>query len=148
MGMCAAGGAYVPAMADETIIVRGNGTIFLGSPSLVKAATGEEVTAEDLGGAVLHTTTSGVADHLAENEDHAIQLARDILATVPHSAMMGQVAAVADEPLYPPEELNGCVPVDPRTPFDIRSVLARILDGSRYSTLARSIGVTHLKAIV
>ena len=134
MGMCAAGGAYVPAMADETIIVRGNGTIFLGSPSLVKAATGEEVTAEDLGGAVLHTSTSGVADHLAENEDHAIQLARDIFATVPHSAVMGQAAVAAEEeaPLYPPEELNGCVPVDPRTPFDIRSVLARILDGSRY----------------
>lgn len=130
MGSCTAGGAYVPAMADETVIVKGNGTIFLGGPALVKAATGEKVSAEELGGAVLHTSTSGVADHLAQNEAHAIQLARNLLSDVPRAAP-GRTDTPVEEPLYDPAELDGCVPVDRRTPFDIRSIIARILDGSR-----------------
>lgn len=130
MGSCTAGGAYVPAMADQTIIVKGNGTIFLGGPALVKAATGEVVTAEELGGAVLHTTSSGVADHLAQNEDHAILLARTLVADISIDASM--IDRDFEEPLYDPAELNGCIPADSRKQFDIRSIIARILDGSRW----------------
>eukprot|EP00210_Caulerpa_lentillifera_P003204 g3061.t1 len=130
MGSCTAGGAYVPAMADETIMVRGNGTVFLGGPALVKAATGAEVSAEELGGAVLHTSTSGVADHLAENEDHAIALTRDAIESIAKRVDVNRREFV--EPAYPPAELNGCIPVDPRKPFDVRSVILRILDGSKF----------------
>lgn len=132
--------------ADESIIVRGNGTIFLGGPPLVKAATGEDVTAEELGGAELHCTTSGVSDHLAENEQHAMALARQIISTLKspinsNSSSSGRTATNHqeesketwyDEPKYPSSELRGIIPADSRQPFDVRAVLARILDGSRY----------------
>ena len=130
MGSCTAGGAYVPAMSDETIIVRNQGTIFLGGPPLVKAATGEVVTAEDLGGGDVHTRLSGVADHLAENDEHAIAIARNIVANLnktPH-----QVHHNIEEPLFDAQELYGVVPSDSRKPFDIREVIARIVDGSRF----------------
>lgn len=129
MGSCTAGGAYVPAMADETIIVRGNGTIFLGGPALVKAATGEEVSAEELGGAVVHSGTSGVVDHLAENEAHAISLTRDVIGSLSPSTPLHR--RPYQDPMFPQEELNGCIPADPRKPFDVRTVIYRILDGSK-----------------
>lgn len=144
VGSCTAGGAYVPAMADESIIVRGNGTIFLGGPPLVKAATGEEVSAEDLGGAVLHCTTSGVADHLAQDEPHAMAICRDIVAglNLPPPPTHPTVAATWDEPLYPTEELRGVVPADPRQAFDVRAVLSRLLDGSRFEEFKSNYGKT------
>ena len=139
-------------MADESIMVRGNATIFLGGPPLVKAATGEEVTAEALGGALLHTTASGVADHYAQNEPHALAIARDVLASLNPPApadrpccYYGGAAAAAggdDPPLYPAEELRGAVPADPRQPFDVRGVLARVLDGSRFEEFKRNYGET------
>ncbi|RYG34821.1 methylcrotonoyl-CoA carboxylase [bacterium] len=128
MGSCTAGGAYVPAMSDETIIVKGNGTIFLGGPPLVKAATGEEVTAEDLGGGDVHTRLSGVADHLAEDEGHALEIVRSIFSTLPPQS--GEAPYPSEEPHFPAEDLRSLVPADTRTPFPIREVLARILDGS------------------
>ncbi|PSC74671.1 methylcrotonoyl-carboxylase [Micractinium conductrix] len=154
LGSCTAGGAYVPAMADESIIVRGNGTIFLGGPPLVKAATGEDVTAEELGGAELHCSTSGVTDHLAENEQHALSLARSILATLPGptgsaaaapwqaAAAAGAGAAGWEEPRFPPEELRGVIPADPKQPFDVHAVLARLLDGSRFHEFKAQFGKT------
>ncbi|GMH35178.1 hypothetical protein BSKO_03046 [Bryopsis sp. KO-2023] len=144
MGSCTAGGAYVPAMADESIIVRNNGTIFLGGPPLVKAATGEEVSAEELGGAVLHCSTSGVTDHLAENEDHAVSLTRDVIGNLGSNPtgnnpyMKGEFM----EPLFPKEELRGIVPVDARKPWDVRAVLARLLDGSRFHEFKANYGKT------
>lgn len=163
LGSCTAGGAYVPAMADESIIVRGNGTIFLGGPPLVKAATGEDVSAEELGGAELHCTTSGVTDHLAESEQHALSLARSVLAGLnlpahPSAAAPWQVhqaaAAAAEaggggaggggweEPRFSPEELRGVIPADPKQPFDVRAVLARLLDGSRFQEFKAQYGKT------
>lgn len=130
MGSCTAGGAYVPAMSDQAIIVKGNGTIFLGGPPLVKAATGEEVTAEELGGGDLHAKTSGVVDHLAMDDAHAIYLARQIVETLPQSTSW-LPQEVVEEPLYEPEELLGIVPQDSRQPYDVREVIARIVDGSR-----------------
>ncbi len=132
MGSCTAGGAYVPAMSDETIIVRSQGTIFLGGPPLVKAATGEIVTAEDLGGAEVHTQTSGVADHLAENDEHALEIARDILSHLnrPHPTWVDRSPIV--EPLYDPMELAGIIPSELKKLFDIREVIARVVDGSRF----------------
>src|SRR6186713_761425 len=123
MGSCTAGGAYVPAMSDETVIVKGTGTIFLGGPPLVKAATGEEVTSEDLGGADVHARVSGVADHEAEDDDHALAIARRILANVPvaRPALPWEVVPPR-EPLYDPEELYGIVPSDLRTAYDVRDV--------------------------
>jgi len=131
MGSCTAGGAYVPAMSDECVIVRGEGTIFLGGPPLVKAATGEVVSAEELGGADVHARISGVVDHLAVDDAHALALARGIVAntgrTTPHSLDL----AAPEEPLADPAELHGIVPSDPRRPYDVREVITRLVDGSR-----------------
>jgi len=129
MGSCTAGGAYVPAMSDETIIVKDQGTIFLAGPPLVKAATGEIVTAEELGGADVHTRISGVADHLAENDRHALELARRAVANLPRAAAATRVAR---EPLYDAEELYGVIPQSTRTPFDVHEIIARVVDASEF----------------
>ncbi len=142
MGSCTAGGAYVPAMSDETIIVREQGTIFLGGPPLVKAATGEEVDAEALGGADVHTSQSGVADHFAENDGHALAIARDIVATLNRKKPMPLAVRKPVEPLYPPEQLYGVVPEDTRRPFDIREVIARVVDGSEFHEFKARYGKT------
>eukprot|EP01103_Thecamoeba_quadrilineata_P002969 TRINITY_DN12809_c0_g1_i1.p1 TRINITY_DN12809_c0_g1~~TRINITY_DN12809_c0_g1_i1.p1 ORF type:complete len:562 (+),score=105.41 TRINITY_DN12809_c0_g1_i1:153-1688(+) len=139
MGSCTAGGAYVPAMSDESIIVDKNGTIFLGGPPLVKAATGEEVTAEELGGATLHCGTSGVTDHFAQNDHHALQIARRIFANLPSPSIPEKTW---DEPLYSPEELGGIIPVDKRKNFDVRKIIARIVDGSRFDEFKAKYGTT------
>ncbi|MBR9998256.1 MAG: acyl-CoA carboxylase subunit beta [Cyclobacteriaceae bacterium] len=132
MGSCTAGGAYVPAMSDETIIVRNQGTIFIGGPPLVKAATGEVVDAETLGGAEIHTSTSGVADHLAENDRHALQIARNIFRTMPVKSGFHFERINPEEPAYDPEELYGLVPLNLKIPVDAREIIARIVDGSRF----------------
>ena len=132
MGSCTAGGAYVPAMSDETVIVRGTGTIFLGGPPLVKAATGEEVTAEDLGGADVHTRVSGVADYFAEDDEHALQLARTIVASLTSVKRLPADVVPAEEPAYDAAEIYGIVNADPRKPHEVREVIARIVDGSRF----------------
>src|SRR5687767_3508075 len=132
MGSCTAGGAYVPAMSDETIIVKGTGTIFLGGPPLVKAATGEEVTAEDLGGADVHTRLSGVADYLAEDDEHAIHQARVIASTLNTRKHLPDDMAAPEEPAYDPAEIYGIVNQDLRKAYDVREVIARIVDGSRF----------------
>jgi 3-methylcrotonyl-CoA carboxylase beta subunit len=132
MGSCTAGGAYVPAMSDETIIVKNQGTIFLGGPPLVKAATGEIVTAEELGGGDVHSRTSGVTDHLAENDEHALEIARDIVSFLNRKAATSTGRIAIEEPLYDPQELAGIIPTDGRKPFDIREVIARTVDGSRF----------------
>jgi len=146
MGSCTAGGAYVPAMADETVIVKGNGTIFLGGPPLVKAATGEVVGAEELGGAELHCSQSGVTDYMADDESHAIELTRSIVSNLNVSPSLtragGGAAAEFQEPLFPPEELRGVVPSDPKQPWDVRAVLARVLDGSRFQEFKAKYGTT------
>ena len=131
LGSCTAGGAYVPAMSDEVVIVKEEGTIFLGGPPLVKAATGEEVTPEELGGAEVHTRTSGVADHLAENDEHAAALVRQIVANLNWEKKAPWTLTEPEEPLYDPEEIYGIVPQDPRQAYDVREVIARIVDGSR-----------------
>jgi 3-methylcrotonyl-CoA carboxylase beta subunit len=131
MGSCTAGGAYVPAMSDETVIVRGNGTIFLGGPPLVKAATGEVVTAEDLGGGDVHARTSGVVDHLAADDGEAIALLRSAAATLQRPSGPAFPSTVPQEPAEDPEGLYDVVPVDLRTPYDVRDVIRRIVDGSR-----------------
>ncbi|WP_341350706.1 carboxyl transferase domain-containing protein [Thermostaphylospora chromogena] len=131
LGSCTAGGAYVPAMSDEAVIVRGQGTIFLGGPPLVKAATGEEVSAEELGGGELHARTSGVTDHLAEDDAHALAIVRDIVATLGPRPPVPWDVAESEEPAYDPRELYGIVPPDTRTPYEVREVIARIVDGSR-----------------
>ncbi|MFD0738525.1 carboxyl transferase domain-containing protein [Lysobacter koreensis] len=130
MGSCTAGGAYVPAMCDESIIVKEQGTIFLGGPPLVKAATGEVVDAESLGGADVHTSISGVADHFAQDDRHALQIAREIVGHLNRRKVLPVALQPAHEPLYAAEELYGIVPKDTRRPFDIREVIARIVDGS------------------
>ncbi len=132
MGSCTAGGAYVPAMSDETIIVKNQGTIFIGGPPLVKAATGEDVTAEELGGADVHTRISGVADHFAENDEHAIQICRNIFETLPKSKKHFLDIAPIEEPAYDPKELYGIAPLDLRKPVDSREIIARLVDGSRF----------------
>ncbi|GLS14165.1 MULTISPECIES: carboxyl transferase domain-containing protein [Hydrogenophaga] len=142
MGSCTAGGAYVPAMSDETIIVKNQGTIFLGGPPLVKAATGEVVSAEDLGGGDVHTRLSGVADHLAQNDLHAIALARQAVKNlnarkVPPITTIDPVA-----PRYPAEELYGVIPTDTRKPFDVREIIARIVDGSEFDEFKARFGTT------
>lgn len=143
-GSCTAGGAYVPAMSDETIIVKGNGTIFLGGPPLVKAATGEEVTAEDLGGADVHTSKSGVADHFAETEEEALEHARHIVATLnyrpkhPGKFIKEEVKA----PVYKTEEVYGIIPQDTRKPFDVREIIARLVDGSEFQEFKERYGTT------
>ena len=142
MGSCTAGGAYVPAMPDETIIVKGTGTIFLGGPPLVKAATGEEVSAQDLGGAEVHTQVSGVADYLADNDDHAIQLCRTIVSTLNIVKSLPQDRATPEAPAYDPEELYGIISADVRRPYDVREVIARIVDGSRFDEFKARYGTT------
>ncbi len=142
MGSCTAGGAYVPAMADVSIIVRDQGTIFLAGPPLVKAATGEEVTAEDLGGGDVHTRLSGVADHLAEDDAHALALAREAVAGLNRSRPPGPATLAPEDPLYDPEEILGLVPADLRTPYDIREVIARLVDGSRLDEFKARFGAT------
>ncbi|MEO6222402.1 MAG: carboxyl transferase domain-containing protein [Vicinamibacterales bacterium] len=132
MGSCTAGGAYVPAMSDETVIVKGTGTIFLGGPPLVKAATGEDVTAEDLGGADVHTRLSGVADYMADDDDHALELARTIVSTLHTVKHLPLDMTTPEAPRYDPQELYGVVNIDPRHPYDVREVLARMVDGSRF----------------
>lgn len=142
MGSCTAGGAYVPAMSDETVIVKGNGTIFLGGPPLVKAATGEVVSAEDLGGADVHCRNSGVTDHFAHSDEHALEIARSIVSNLNYS-QMPRAAASSDpagvpegdafeEPLFSPEELGAVIPTNTAKPFDVRKIIARIVDGSRF----------------
>jgi 3-methylcrotonyl-CoA carboxylase beta subunit len=142
MGSCTAGGAYVPAMSDETIIVREQGTIFLGGPPLVKAATGEVVDAEALGGADVHTAVSGVADHYAENDAHALAIARDIVASLNRRKSMPLALREPTEPRYAAEELYGVIPQDTRRPFDIREVIARIVDGSEFHEFKARYGKT------
>ncbi|HLQ86411.1 MAG TPA: carboxyl transferase domain-containing protein, partial [Salinisphaeraceae bacterium] len=142
MGSCTAGGAYVPAMSDEAVIVRNQGTIFLGGPPLVKAATGEEVSAEELGGADVHTRLSGVADHLAENDSHALALTRRILAHIGQRRASVQPPNAPEAPRYDPAELYGVMPPDLYKQFDVREVIARIVDGSRLDEFKTRYGST------
>lgn len=142
MGSCTAGGAYIPAMSDESIIVKGQGTIFLAGPPLVKAATGEDVTAEDLGGGDVHTRISGVADHLAENDHHALDLARRAIANLNRRKVHNLAVIDAIEPHYDPAELHGIVPADLKTPYDVREVIARIVDDSDFDEFKKRYGST------
>jgi 3-methylcrotonyl-CoA carboxylase beta subunit len=132
MGSCTAGGAYVPAMSDEAVIVKGTGTIFLGGPPLVKAATGEEVTAEELGGADVHTRVSGVADHFAEDDTHAIAIVRNIIENIPDSGGDPPTRVEPQEPLHDPREIYGVIPRDLKKSYDVREVILRMVDGSRF----------------
>ena len=142
LGSCTAGGAYIPAMADETIIVQGNGTIFLGGPPLVKAATGEEVSAEELGGADVHTRISGVADHFAVDEQAALERVREIMSHLNRNPEIGVTVQAPEAPAYDPEELYGVIPADPRVSYDVREVIARLVDGSRLSEFKARYGTT------
>ncbi|WP_457282864.1 carboxyl transferase domain-containing protein [Polaromonas sp. P5_D5] len=142
MGSCTAGGAYVPAMSDETIIVKNQGTIFLGGPPLVKAAIGEIVSAEDLGGGDVHTRLSGVADHLAQNDAHALALARQAVASLNKTKRFDQALRTPVPPLHSPQELHGVIPVDPKKPYDVREVIARIVDGSEFHEFKARFGPT------
>jgi 3-methylcrotonyl-CoA carboxylase beta subunit len=142
LGSCTAGGAYVPAMSDEAVIVRNQGTIFLGGPPLVKAATGEVVPAEELGGGDLHSRVSGVTDHLAEDDAHALRIVRSIVATLAPKPPRPWEVAPAGEPLADPAELYGVVPADWRTPYDVHEVIARIVDGSRFAEFKTAYGTT------
>jgi 3-methylcrotonyl-CoA carboxylase beta subunit len=142
MGSCTAGGAYVPAMADESIIVKNQGTIFLAGPPLVKAATGEVVSAEDLGGADVHCRTSGVADHYAQNDRHALQLARQAVSRLNRMKPISMDLREPREPLYPAQEIYGIIPDDPRQPYDVRDVIARIVDGSELDEFKALFGTT------
>ena len=146
LGSCTAGGAYVPAMSDETVIVKNQGTIFLGGPPLVKAATGEEVTSEELGGAIVHTRHSGVADHLAEDDAHALEIVRNIVEslgrpTVPAPGW-GNEPETPEEPLYDPTELYSLIPANPKRPMPMREILARVVDGSRFQEFKHDYGST------
>ncbi|MBT2188175.1 carboxyl transferase domain-containing protein [Sphingobium nicotianae] len=142
MGFCTAGGAYVPAMSDESVIVRGQGTIFLAGPPLVKAATGEEISAEDLGGGELHARRSGVADHLAENDEHALTIVRDIISHLPADRAPDIPLIDPRPPKYAPEELYGIIPQDVRAPYDVHEVIARIVDGSEFHEFKALYGST------
>lgn len=142
MGSCTAGGAYVPAMSDETIIVRKQGTIFLGGPPLVKAATGEIISAEDLGGADVHARTSGVADHYAANDEHALHMARRIVANLNTVKNVDLDVTASIEPKYDPSELGGVIPADIRAPYDVREVIARIVDNSEFDEFKKLYGET------
>jgi len=142
MGSCTAGGAYVPAMSDESIIVRKQGTIFLGGPPLVKAATGEVVSAEDLGGADVHSRTSGVTDHYATDDAHALRIARRIVSNLNHVKRPQVEIRQPAEPLLDPSEIHGVVPADPRKPYDVREVIARVVDGSDLDEFKRLYGTT------
>ncbi|MCH9020729.1 MAG: methylcrotonoyl-CoA carboxylase [Proteobacteria bacterium] len=142
MGSCTAGGAYVPAMSDEAVIVKGQGTIFLGGPPLVKAATGEEVSAEDLGGADVHARVSGVVDHIARDDAHALAIARRIVANLNRAKAPGLDVGEPEEPLHDAAEIGGLVPVDLRKPFEVREIIARIVDGSRFDEFKQLYGAT------
>jgi acetyl-CoA carboxylase carboxyltransferase component len=142
MGSCTAGGAYVPAMSDETVIVRNTGTIFLGGPPLVKAATGEDVPAEELGGADVHTRLSGVADYFAEDDEHALQLTRTIVSTLNVVKRLPADMTSVEPPCYPADELYGIVPADLRRPYDVHEVIARLVDGSRFDEFKARYGTT------
>jgi 3-methylcrotonyl-CoA carboxylase beta subunit/propionyl-CoA carboxylase len=142
MGSCTAGGAYVPAMSDETIIVRGTGTIFLGGPPLVKAATGEEVTAEELGGADVHTRLSGVADYFAEDDVHALHLARTVVASLNVVKRLPADVTTPEDPRYDPREIYGIVNADTRQAYDVREIIARLVDGSRFDEFKERYGTT------
>jgi acetyl-CoA carboxylase carboxyltransferase component len=148
MGSCTAGGAYVPAMSDEAVIVRGTGTIFLGGPPLVKAATGEDVSAEELGGADVHTRLSGVADHFAEDDDHALEICRGIVATLParrashHTYLDMLDVHPPEDPLYPAEEIYGLLPRTFRETYDVRELIARLVDGSEFREFKARYGTT------
>ena len=143
MGSCTAGGAYVPAMSDETVIVRNQGTIFLGGPPLVKAAIGEIVTAEELGGGDVHSRISGVTDHLAENDQHALEIVRDIVATLPKPAQPAwDVLDVVLPPVVDPSEIYGVVPTDVNAQYDVREVIARLVDGSEFHEFKKNYGTT------
>ena len=142
MGSCTAGGAYVPAMSDETVIVKGSGTIFIGGPPLVKAATGVEVTAEELGGADVHTRISGVADHFANDDEHALSITRSIIETLGKPDRWEFDREAPEEPAYDPQELYGVVPSDLRRPYDMKEVVARMVDGSRFQEFKARYGTT------
>jgi len=146
LGSCTAGGAYVPAMSDETVIVRDQGTIFLGGPPLVKAATGEVVTAEDLGGGELHARTSGVVDHLADDDAHALRIVREIVATLPPAPEGAWAVGPSREPIRTAEELLDIVPVDPRTPYDVRGVIECLVDGGEFTEFKAEYGTTLVTA--
>ena len=142
MGSCTAGGAYVPAMSDETVIVKNQGTIFLGGPPLVKAATGEVVSAEELGGGDVHSRISGVTDHLAENDQHALHIARRIVAKLNRRKPPSLTLAEPEQPNYDPNELYGIIPTDTRKPYDVREIIARLVDGSRFDEFKARYGAT------
>jgi 3-methylcrotonyl-CoA carboxylase beta subunit len=142
MGSCTAGGAYVPAMSDEVVIVKGEGTIFLGGPPLVKAATGEDVSAEELGGADVHTRRSGVADHFAENDEHALAIVRSVVENLNTEKKPPWIVHEPEEPLYDPEDIYGIVPSDYRQGYDVREVIARVVDGSRLHEFKPRFGET------
>jgi 3-methylcrotonyl-CoA carboxylase beta subunit len=142
MGSCTAGGAYIPSMSDESIIVKEQGTIFLAGPPLVKAATGEEVSAEDLGGGDVHTRISGVADHLAENDEHALQIARRAVANLNRTKVNPLACIESREPAYDPKELHGIVPTDTRMAWDVHDVIARVVDGSDFDEFKKRYGTT------
>jgi 3-methylcrotonyl-CoA carboxylase beta subunit len=140
--MCTAGGAYVPAMSDENVIVKGTGTIYLAGPPLVKAATGEEVSAEDLGGGAMHSRTSGVTDHLAENDEHALMICRDIVANLGVREKTPYDESPIEDPLWNAGEIPGIIPPDPRQPYEVRDVIARLVDGSRFHEFKKEYGAT------
>lgn len=142
MGSCTAGGAYVPAMSDEAVIVRGTGTIFLAGPPLVKAATGEEVTAEELGGADVHTRKSGVADHFAEDDEHALDIVREIVATLNRQTKLAVTVEPPEEPLYDAPEIYGILPRSFREGYDVRELIGRIVDGSKFREFKARYGTT------
>ncbi|MEK6222185.1 MAG: methylcrotonoyl-CoA carboxylase [Chloroflexota bacterium] len=142
MGSCTAGGAYVPAMSDEAIIVKGTGTIFLAGPPLVKAATGEDVTAEELGGADVHTRLSGVADHFAEDDEHALEIVREIVETLNHPKTIQAQVIAPEDPLYPAEEIYGILPITFRETYDVREIITRLVDGSKFREFKARYGTT------
>lgn len=142
MGSCTAGGAYVPAMSDETVIVREQGTIFLAGPPLVKAATGEIISAEELGGGDTHSRRSGVTDHLAENDEHALSIVRDIVSTLPANRTPDISLEPCRPPLYPADDIYGILPPDLRTPFEVREIIARLVDGSEFHEFKSLFGTT------
>jgi len=142
MGSCTAGGAYVPAMSDETVIVKEQGTIFLGGPPLVKAATGEVVSAQDLGGADVHTRLSGVADHLAENDSHALSIARNIVGNLNRPTKPASLSKIFENPIYKSSDILGIVPRDPRKSYDVKEIIARIVDASEFDEFKSRYGVT------
>ena len=142
LGSSTAGGAYVPAMSDESVMVRNQGTIFLGGPPLVKAATGEEVSSEELGGAEVHTSVSGVADHIAENDDHALQIVRNIVATLPATPPRIWDRMEALDPAYDPEEIAGILPADPQTAYDVREIISRLVDADTFHEFKQNYGTT------